>query len=595
MTAVTSTIVERAAGLLAPRFSRRGFFSRSAVVGSAVVANPLTYALKPTSAYAAVCSCAGYNCDCGSMCCGGYTEFCCTIYGDNKCPPGSILGGWWKVDGTGFCGGPRYYMDCHSDCGGCGCGAGGVCSGACSGTPCGCANGDCNNRKAGCTQFRYGQCNQHLACIGPIICRVATCVPPWAMNSTCTTTTRVDYNTASHDRACLHRVKGTLESAQVVGNSVQLSGWAIDFDVPDPISVYVRVDGQAVGEVVANRHRPDIAAAYPGWGAAHGYQLTVPIAPGAPREVCVYGRNVNYGSDALLGCRTVQNRGPFGNVEVVQGGSDQVRVAGWAIDPDTTGPIDVHIYIDGVGRRNVRADRPRPDVAAAYPAFGQHHGFDVTITGVTAGARRVCVYAINVGAGANVELGCRTTTVYGVGGFSDVPFDSRFATEIGWAVDNDIVAGYADRTFRPTTSVSRQAMAAFLYRLNQLVGGPTAGGAPGFTDVGATHRFATEIGWLVANGIAEGFDDGSFRPTAPVSRQAMAAFLQRYSALVGGPGGGGTPGFTDVSPTHPFAAEIAWLAANGIAEGYPGGTFRPGAPVSRQAAAAFLFRLHGLL
>ena len=82
----------------------------------------------PGSAYAAVCSCSGSSCDCGSRCCDGYTEFCCTLNGDNRCPPGSIMAGWWKADGSGFCGpnAPRYYMDCNASCGGCGCGRSGT-------------------------------------------------------------------------------------------------------------------------------------------------------------------------------------------------------------------------------------------------------------------------------------------------------------------------------------------------------------------------------------------------------------------------------------------------------------------------------------
>ena len=61
------------------------------------------------------------------------------------------------------------------------------------------------------------------------------------------------------------------------------------------------------------------------------------------------------GQDQLLGCRTVRNAGPFGNVEAAVGGSGTLRVVGWAIDPDTTGPINVHVYVDGVGRANVVA------------------------------------------------------------------------------------------------------------------------------------------------------------------------------------------------------------------------------------------------
>ena len=198
--------MDTVSSFLARHSDRRGFLRKSAIVGSALAAAPTAYALKPGSAYAAVCSCSGQSCDCGARCCDGYTEFCCTISGRNRCPPGSIMAGWWKADGSGFCGpnAPRYYMDCNAGCGSCGCGSTGVCGGECSGTRCGCANGSCANRKAGCTRFRYGQCNQHIACVGPIICRVVSCLPPWSFDATCTRAVATDNNTRSHDAACLH-------------------------------------------------------------------------------------------------------------------------------------------------------------------------------------------------------------------------------------------------------------------------------------------------------------------------------------------------------------------------------------------------------
>ncbi|OWY59666.1 hypothetical protein B7486_73350, partial [cyanobacterium TDX16] len=56
--------------------------------------------------------------------------------------------------------------------------------------------------------------------------------------------------------------------------------------------------------------------------------------------------------------------------------------------------------------------------------------------------------------------------------------------------------------------------------------------------------------------------------------------------------GGGV--FTDVGLTHPFRSEICWMGAEGISEGYePGPTYRPSAAVSRQAMSAFLYRLRG--
>jgi len=111
-------------------------------------------------------------------------------------------------------------------------------------------------------------------------------------------------------------------------------------------------------------------------------------------------------------------------------------------------------------------------------------------------------------------------------------------------------------------------------------------GAP-FPDVPPDHPFATEIGWLVAEGIATGFEDGTFRPGAAVSRQAAAAFLYR---LAGEPPITGAAGFTDVPTDHPFHDEIAWMVTEGITTGFDDNTFRPASPVTRQAAAAFLYR-----
>lgn len=203
-------LVEASSRFLEARTSRRGFLRRAALVGSALVAAPATYLLRPGSAYSAVTRTPS-NCPSGSRCRdGGWTEFCCTITGLNTCPPGSVVGGWWRAEypGTGrdHCGGrSRYYMDCHSsDCGGCGCGGSGTCGHECVDCQCQCASNDCSRWKTCCTRFRYGQCNQHLACVGPIVCRVVTCVPPWEWDSSCTRTDAVSQSTWYHDAPCLH-------------------------------------------------------------------------------------------------------------------------------------------------------------------------------------------------------------------------------------------------------------------------------------------------------------------------------------------------------------------------------------------------------
>lgn len=176
-------------------------------------------------------------------------------------------------------------------------------------------------------------------------------------------------------------------------------------------------------------------------------------------------------------------------------------------------------------------------------------------------------------------------------GFADVGADHRFCAAIGWAWWTAIVDGYDDGTFRPTVPVSRQAMAAFLARSEGVeVAGPPCPSAP-FPDVPATHRFCGPIGWAADGGIAAGYDDGLFRPTAPVSRQAAVTFLARAEGLDPAtlPCAGDV--FDDVGPGHRFCGAIEWAAAQGLTSGYGDGTFRPTSPVSRQAAAAFLHRV----
>jgi predicted acyl esterase len=113
--------------------------------------------------------------------------------------------------------------------------------------------------------------------------------------------------------------------------------------------------------------------------------------------------------------------------------------------------------------------------------------------------------------------------------FPDVPVSSPFCGEIQWLVEAGVASGYDDGRFRPTAPVSRQATAAFLYRVAGLPEGdpPTCSEAP-FPDVGADAELCGEVAWLAGTGITGGFEDGSFRPGAPLSRQAMAAFLHRF-------------------------------------------------------------------
>ncbi len=183
-------LVEKGSSLLETRTSRRGFLVRSAIVGSALAVGPWRYLVRPGTAYASICDYHGTACDCGAACYDGYTEFCCVVNnGANSCPPGTFEGGWWRADGSDYCGGgARYFIDCNAN--------------ADAVPPCNCANGDCNHRATSCNVFRYGQCHTEIGATTAIVCRIVSCTPPYEFIPACGSTLRYDNATANHTAAC---------------------------------------------------------------------------------------------------------------------------------------------------------------------------------------------------------------------------------------------------------------------------------------------------------------------------------------------------------------------------------------------------------
>ena len=195
---------------------------------------------------------------------------------------------------------------------------------------------------------------------------------------------------------------GVVDAATRVPNTTSVQGWAVDPDTNASIDVHVYVDGQFAGAFHANGSRPDVSAAFPGYGSAHGFDATVAAPPGL-HQVCVYGINNTPGNNPLIGC-VYPNGSPVGNADTIStqtGGG--LAVNGWALDPDTSAPITVHTYIDGQFNSIATANQSRPDVGAAYPGYGSNHGYSI---GVPAGHHTVCVFGIDPNGGTNPGVGC---------------------------------------------------------------------------------------------------------------------------------------------------------------------------------------------
>jgi hypothetical protein len=124
-----------------------------------------------------------------------------------------------------------------------------------------------------------------------------------------------------------------------------------------------------------------------------------------------------------------------------------------------------------------------------------------------------------------------TTPGCDVAPFTDVPVTHTFCGEIAWAASTGIAHGYGDGSFQPDATITRGAMTALLHGFAEHRGHagtePTCTVDP-FSDVAAAHVFCGHIAWAAEAGVTEGYDDGTFRARAPITRAAMAAFVRRY-------------------------------------------------------------------
>ncbi len=267
---------------------------------------------------------------------------------------------------------------------------------------------------------------------------------------------------------------GTLDAVTPGVGTATVSGWAIEPDATGPISVQIFVDGVYNQTVLANAERDDVAAVYPTYGALHGYATTVTGLSSVAHTIDAYGINVNgvQADNVLLGRMSVPAvpTTSFGRVDSVVSTATSVEVTGWAIDPKTTAPITVAVYVDGVFATNATASNARPDVGVAYPASGANHGYDVTIP-VAAGNHTVDVYAIDSTANGNNPLLARTTTAVNatpMGAVDAAVADANGAITVsGWAFDPKTnapvdVAVYVDSVFvvNAVASQSRVDVAA---------------------------------------------------------------------------------------------------------------------------------------
>lgn len=155
------------------------------------------------------------------------------------------------------------------------------------------------------------------------------------------------------------------------------------------------------------------------------------------------------------------------------------------------------------------------------------------------------------------------------------------------------MAGTSGTTFSPDTTTSRAMIATILYRLagspdisEEILGYP-------FSDVDAESWYGTAVYWARLAGVVGGYPNGSFGPNDPITREQMAAMLYRYADYKGCDVTdlADLSAFTDAEDISGYAVTaLRWANAAGIVGGYGDGTLRPQGNARRSEAAAMLMR-----
>lgn len=173
--------------------------------------------------------------------------------------------------------------------------------------------------------------------------------------------------------------------------------------------------------------------------------------------------------------------------------------------------------------------------------------------------------------------------------FNDVSANDWFASAVDYVTGKGMMNGTADNTFSPKAHTTRGMVVTVLYRLEN----QPSTSAASFTDVASGAYYANAVAWANANGIVSGYGSGKFGPNDKVTREQLAAILYRYAQYkkYDVSGAKSLDGYTDAQSVSSYAVPaLQWANAAGIVTGKSGSKLDPKGNATRAEVAAMLMR-----
>lgn len=177
----------------------------------------------------------------------------------------------------------------------------------------------------------------------------------------------------------------------------------------------------------------------------------------------------------------------------------------------------------------------------------------------------------------------------GVSGFADVPQTGWFADAVKYVSENKLMNGTSTTAFSPNENMSRAMLVTVLYRMS----GETAEADSSFGDVSSSAYYAAAVNWASSKGIVNGTGADAFSPNASITREQLAAMLYRYAGepSVSADLSAYTDAVS-ISPYAEKAVE--WCVAKGILSGKSATRLAPQDTATRAECAAMLQRFAAL-
>jgi len=173
--------------------------------------------------------------------------------------------------------------------------------------------------------------------------------------------------------------------------------------------------------------------------------------------------------------------------------------------------------------------------------------------------------------------------------FSDVKDGAWYVQYVDYVVAKGLMNGYEDGRFGPNDSTTRAQIVTILYRAE----GEPAATTSSFADVDAGQYYAKAVAWAAVNGIVKGYSDTQFAPEDKITREQLAAILYRYAQFKGQDVGAKADlsGFADNGKISEYAfSAMQWAVETGLMQGNEDGTLKPQGQATRAEVAAMLMR-----